>query len=239
MTLPRVGRPTLAAEIETGMENENIQEGTGAVKGGEGDPGVALDQGLGLVPDLDQDLDQEQGLTGEDPARTGQSPERSLRRGRSVVGEAGSLSMAVGLVMRDEDIKEVLAALKTVSHKKVLTTGRPGQRIPTGSQKRLGLTPKTGTETRARVGVQSGMTSAGVVETRENHVDVGVREGLSVGGVAVTGASTTNRKKLRKPAGSPETISQVQATIQGTTRTAASMKTGAAVGRRSQSQRTL
>lgn len=109
MTCPRVDRPALAAETETGSgtESETISGGTAAVKGGEDDPGVGLDQGLGLGPDLGQDLDQEQGLTGEGLAPNGQHLESSLPRGRSVE-EAGSLGMRV------EDIKEGLAALKMV-----------------------------------------------------------------------------------------------------------------------------
>ncbi|MEQ2188577.1 hypothetical protein GOODEAATRI_016538, partial [Goodea atripinnis] len=174
-------------------------------------------------------------------ALKGQCPERGLPRERSVE-EAGNLGLVEALVMRDEDIKEVLAALKMVCRKKALTTGRPGQRILTGSQKRLGVKPKTGTGTRASVVVQNGKTSAGVVETRENHVDGGFVEGLTVveaqGGAVVTAASTTNRKKPLTLAGSPETISQVQATIQGMTPIAASMKIEEAAGRKSQSQET-
>lgn len=84
---------------------------------------------------------------------------------------------------------------------------------------------------------------ATVAGTEENHGAVGGVEGLSavgaLGGVEATVASTTSRKKLLTTAGSLEATSQVQVTIQGMTRTAASMKTGAVGGGKSQSQQSL
>lgn len=101
---------------------------------------------------------------------------------------------------------------------------------------------KTRAATQGSAVVQSGKISEGAAETRENHVDGEVVEVLIVveaqDGAVATAASTANRMKRPTRAGSQETISQVQATIQGTTLTAATMKTGAAVERRSRSQET-
>lgn len=79
--------------------------------------------------------------------------------------------------------------------------------------------------------------------TEESHGAAVAVQGLNVagalGGVEATVASTTSRRKHPTTAGSPETTSQVQATIQGMTLIAVSMKTAAVAGGKIQSQQTL
>lgn len=233
---PLAARPELAVETETktGMVRETIPGGSIVVKGGGADPGVALGPGHGLGHD------PEQGLTDEGPAHNGRPPESSLLRGGSAV-EAGGLGRAVGVVVKDGGIMEALGALKMACLQKVLLIARAGQKILIGLQRRVvvRLTAGTGTP----VAAHAGKTIATVGGTEESHGAGEDVEGLNVaraqGGVAVIVASTTSRRKQPTTAGSPETTSQVQATIQGMTRTAASMKTEAEAGGKSRSQETL
>lgn len=232
---PLAARPELAVETETrtGMVRETIPGGSIVVKGGDADPGVALGPGHVLGHD------PEQGPTDEGPAHNGLPPESSLLRGGSA-GEAGGLGRAVGLVVKDGGIMEALGALKMVCLQKVLLIARAGQKILIGLQRRV-VRLKAGTGT--SVAAHAGKTTATVGGTEESHGAGEDVEGLNVagaqGGVAVVVASTTSRRKQLTTAGSPETTSQVQATIQGMTRTAASMKTEAEAGEKSRSQETL
>lgn len=91
------------------------------------------------------------------------------------------------------------------------------------------------------VAAHAGKTTATVVGTEESHGAGEDVEGLAGarGGAVVIVASTTSRRTWPTTAGSPETTSQVQATIQGMTPTVASTKTEAGAGEKSQSQETL
>lgn len=229
---PLAAHPELEAEKETGSGTvrETILGESVVVKGGGVDPGVALGPGLALG----LAHDPEQGPTGEGPALNGQPPESSLPRGRSVEA-AGGLGRAVRLVVRDGGIKEALGALKMVCLQKVPPNARAGQRILTGLQRRVVVKLTSRTVTHA------GKTAA-TVAGEESHGVGAVVEGLTAAGAedeaAATVASTTSRRKRVTTAGSPETTSQVQATIQGMMRTAASMKTGAVAGGKIQTRET-
>lgn len=220
--LPLAAHHGLAAETRTGMVRETILGGSTVAKGGGAGPGVALSRGLGRDP--------EQGRTGEPPARNVQPPESNLLRGGSA-GGAGGLDREVGLAVRDEGIMEALGALKMVCPLKVPLIARAGQKTLTGLQRRV-VTSTAGTGT--LVVVHVGKINATVVRTEESPGAGEDVEDLTVtgarGGVAVIVASTISRRKELTTAGSPGTSTQVQATIQGLTHTAASMKTGAEVG---------
>lgn len=229
---PPAAQPGLVAETETrtGTVRETILEGNTVVKGGGADPGVGLGPGHGLGHD------PEQGPTDEGPAQNGHLPESSLLRGESA-GEDGGLGKAVGLVVTDGGAMGALGALKMVSLQRVPPIARAGQKILTGLQKRV-VRPMAGAGT--SVAVHAGKTNATVVGTEESHGAGENVEGLTVAGArdgaVVIVASTTSRRTRPTTAGSPETTSQVQATIQGMTPTVASTKTevGAAEKRRSQ-----
>lgn len=197
------------------------------MRGGDGGRGVVPNPGPALGPGLDP----EQGLTDGVPAPNGQLLESNLRRGRSAEGDGGRGRVAV-LVVRDEGFREALAALKMVCLQKVPLNAKAGRRILTGLQKRL-------VKPRARKTLASVAALAGKTGTGGRH---GVVEGLNVaeapGGAVATAASTISRRKRLTTAGSPETASQVQATIQGTTHTAATMKTGVVAGGKTLSRAT-
>lgn len=235
---PQAAHPELAAEKETGTGKvrETILGGSVVVKGGGVDPGVALGPGPGPIPGPGPGHGLEQGPTDEHPVWIGHPPESSRPKGRSVV-VAGGLGRVVDLEVRDGGIREALAALKTVCLQRVPPTARAGRIIPIGLQKRVVATLRAGIGT--LVVVHAGKT-AGTEESHEGGVGV---EGLNVAGVlgevAATVASTASRRKQPKTAGSPETTSQVQATIQGMTRIAASMKTEAVAGGKSRIKETL
>lgn len=235
---PLAAHRELAAEKETetgtGTERETILGGSVVVRGGGGDPGVVL----GPSPGPGRGHGPEQGPTGEGPAPNDQPPESNLLRGKSV-GAAGGLGRAVGLVVRDSGIEEALGVLKMVCLQKVPLIARAGRKIPTGLQKRVALMLR-GTP----VVAHAGKTTAAVAGTEESHGVVGAAEGLNAAGgaqgaVAATVASSASRMKQPTADGSPETTSQVQATIQGLTRTAASTKTGAVAGGKSLSRENL
>lgn len=234
--LPRGALHGLAAEKETGtgMETETILGET--VVGTEGGDGPAQDPGQG--PGLDLDLEQDH--TDEGPALNGRHLESSLLRGRSV--EAGDLEPVVGLAVKDGGIMAALATLKMVSLQKVLLIAR-AQTIPIGLQKRFEEMLMEGTGTSGTAAAHAGKTIVEVVGTEENNEVEGALEGLNVAGaedvVVATATFTTNRKKCLTAAGSRGTTSQVQATIQGTTHTADSMKTEVAGAGKSLSQASL
>lgn len=135
---------------------------------------------------------------------------------------------------------EALGALRMACLRKVPPTARAGLIILTGLQKRTTVRP---TETKSPAAAHAGRTTATAEGTEESHAAEGGVVVLNVDGaegeVAATVASTTSKRKPLTTAGSPGTTSQVQATVQGMTPTAASTKTEAVAGDKSPSQQTL
>lgn len=202
------------------------------MKGGGGGPGVALGPSPG--PGLDQD--REQDPTDEGPARSGRPPESSLPRRKSVEA-AGDPGRAAGPVRRDGGTKEALGASKTARLAKAPPNARAGRRIRTGSRKRVAVKPTARAGIWAPAVARAGRTAR--VAAPEGSPAGAAGRNVGGGAQAAAEASTASRRRRPTAAGNPEPTSQVQGTIQGATRTAASTKTAVVAGERSPTPETI